>query len=88
MAIKPAKVSQPSKMPTRKVFAGGLAGVISAGLMQYAEHVANLTPHLAFLNSPSSQAFIPIAAAVVAAYIIKDRINILPEEGNAKDSSG
>lgn len=88
MANKPQKIVQSSRMPTRKVFAGGLAGVISAGLMQYAEHVANLTPHLAFLNSPASQAFVPIAAAVLAAYIVKDRINILPEEGNAEGSSG
>lgn len=66
-------IDQPSAMPTRKMLAVAIAGVIAAALTRWFDQLAALTPWLDWLASDGVKAAVPVLAAFAAGYLVRER---------------
>lgn len=71
--MPPDLIDQPSAMPTRKMLAVAIAGVIAAALTQWFDQLAALTPWLEWLASDGVKAAVPVLAAFAAGYLVRER---------------
>lgn len=66
-------VTQPSALPTRKVFIGALAGLVTAAVQSWAADAAATVPQLSWLGGDVATAALPILVGYGVSYVIKDR---------------
>lgn len=65
-------VSQPSALPSRKVFLGAVAGFATAGITSVAANMAGKYEALAWLGDPEMSKWISVMAGFAVAYIFKE----------------